>query len=353
MDARRAAVLGWIAVTGIAPLSAAAGVPPGPATNSATESAAVDSSPLVARGAGVAIHSAELEARVRRGIQEWTNSGRLLAPAQIPELRRRILNELIFTRLVSARAMPADRARAQFESRAFVDGLQRELGSAAALAEKLKSMGLTDAAFRAEKLEESLALAVSLREVRAGIHLPDSDVRKYYEENPSRWEQPEKVRVAHLMLATRAEDGTPLSPEKSSEKRLRLLKLRGEIRAGADFATLVKLYSEDTATRDSGGECTLIPGQMDPAFEKAAFALKPGELSDLVTTPVGYHLLLSRTRIPATKASLASVEADIRGLLIQREEQLRLPDYALRLRREAKLEVFTAPEVAAPAPVSK
>ena len=340
-------------MAGTARLWVAVGAAPGPATppatNSAVERAVIDSSPLVARGEGVAIHSAELEARVRRGIQEWTNSGRLLAPAQIPELRRRILNELIFTRLVSARATPADRTRAQFESRAFVDGLQRELGSAAKLAEKLTAMGLTEAAFRAEKLEESLALAVSQREVRASIHLPDADVRKYYEENLSRWEQPEKVRVAHLMLATRAEDGTPLSAEKSAEKRSRLLKLRGELRAGADFANLVKLFSEDMATRDSGGEYTLTPGQMDPAFEKAAWALKPGEMSDLVTTPFGYHLILSRARIPSAKAPLASVEADIRGLLIQREQQLRLPDYVLRLRREARLEVITAPEVVVPA----
>ena len=255
----------------------------------------------------------------------------------------RLLEQLVFTRLAASRANGTDRARAQFESRAFVDGLVRTLGSPAALAAQLQAAQLTEAAFRAEKLQEALALAVAEREVRESIHLPESDVRRYYDENPARWVQPEQVRVAHLLLATQTEKGEPLPPEAVTEKRARLQKLLEQARAGADFAALVKQSSDDRVSRDKGGEYTFARGEMDPAFEEAAFALKPGEFSGIVTTRFGLHVLLGRERIPASKQSFEGVAADIRMLLVRREQEVRMPEYAARLRREAKVEVIPQP----------
>ena len=302
--------------------------------------ATMDRSPVVARGEGLVIHADELEARVRRTIAEITNSGRPLSAKQSQALPQHVLEQMIFTGLAGARALPADRARAQFESRAFVDGLQRDLGSPTALTQKLAAVGLTEAAFRAEKLEESLALAVTEREVRASIHLPDADVLKYYQENPARWLKPEQVRVAHIMLTNQTEKGEPLPAATLAEKKAQLQKLREQIRAGGDFAALVKQYSDDKASLATGGEYRLVRGQMDPAFEQAALALKPGELSEVVTTPYGLHLLLVRERVPATQQPLAEVAGDIRELLVRREQELRVPEYATRLRREAKVEII-------------
>ncbi len=299
-----------------------------------------DRSPVVARGRGLILHAAELEARVRRTLSEITNSGRALSAAQAKALPGHILEQMIFTRLAAASATPADRARAQFESRSFVDGLQRDLGSPAALLARLQAVGLTEAEFRAEKLTESLALAVTEREVRASIHLPESDILKYYEENPARWQQPEQVRVAVLLLSTQTEKGEALPATRTAEKLEQLKKLREQIRAGGDFAALVKQYSEDPTTRETGGEYTLVRGQLDPALEKAAFALKSGELSEIVTTPYGLQLLLGRERIPARQQPLTAVAADIRTLLLRREQELRTPEYAARLRREAGVEIL-------------
>lgn len=329
---------------GVHPMDAAdtpASTPPAAPVNTSVNTP--DTSPVVARGQGVVIRAAELEARVRRAVAEITNSGRTVSAAQSKELSGRLLEQMIFTRLAAARANAADRARAQFESRAFIDGLVRTLGSPGALAAQLQAAQLTEAAFRAEKLEEALALAVAEREVRASIHLPDSDVRRYYDENPERWVRPEQVRVAHLLLATQTEKGDPLPPEAVAERKERLQKIREQARAGADFAALVKQSSDDRVSRDKGGEYTFARGEMDPAFEQAAFALKPGELSDIVTTRFGFHLLLGRERIPASRQSLDSVAADIRTLLVRKEQEVRMPEFAARLRREAKVEVFPQP----------
>lgn len=296
-----------------------------------------DASPIVARGTGLEIRESELQLRLRRSIAEITHTGRTVSAADEKILSRRLLDQLIFTRLAAARATPADRTRAQFESRAFIDGLQRRLGSSNALAQQLRAVGLTETAFRAEKLEEALALAVSEREVRGSIYIPDSEIQKYYDANRERWKQPEQVRVAHLLLANVNEKGEPLSTAQIAERKAQLLKFRQQVLAGTNFATLIRAHSDDTATRASGGEYTLSRAQMDPVFETAAFALQPGELSELVSTPYGVHLIQGRERIPVTNLPLAMVTADIRGLLIQREMEVRMPDYADRLRREAKV----------------
>lgn len=338
-------IISWVFLGGVVILGRGNDAPAAtPATSAPPPSVtSTNASPLVARGQGLEIRATELEGRMRRALTEITNTGRGLSATQAQAMRARLLDQMIFTRVAAGRATPGDRTRAQFESRSFVDGLQRDLGSPAALIEKLTSLGITEADFRAEKLEEALALAVTERELRGSIHLPEADVRKYYDENPARWQQPEQVRVAHLLLATQTEKGEPLPGAVAVEKKERLRKLRVEVQKGGDFAALIKTHGEDKASQGTAGEYTFARGQMDPVFEAASFALKPGELSPVVTTPYGFHLIMCRARIPATNTPLAAVEAEIRHLLIQREKEFRMPEYATRIRREAKVEVFALP----------
>jgi parvulin-like peptidyl-prolyl isomerase len=296
-----------------------------------------ESSRWVARGTGWEIQASELERYSSAILAELQRSGRGGTSNQLVELRVQLLNQMVFTRLTAARATAADRTRAQFESKAFVDGLQRSLGDT--FPAKLAEVHLTEAEFRAQKLAEALTTAVTEREVQSTIHLPETDVRKYYDENPSRWEQPEQAHVIQLFLACVDPQGAPLPKETRELKRAEMEKLRAEVAAGADFSALIKSRSEDNSTRNSGGEYWFPRGQMPKEFEAAAFALRPGELSPIVTTDFGFHLLRGLPSKPASQIPFDSVRDDIRKLLIKKELELRIPEYAARLKREANVQL--------------
>ena len=95
---------------------------------------------------------------------------------------------------------------------------------------------------------------------------------------------PEQVRASHILLKTEGKDDAAV--KKQAEELL------AKVKAGADFAELAKKYSEDEASKAKGGDLDFFrKGQMVPEFDKAAFAMKPGEISDLVKTQFGYHII--------------------------------------------------------------
>jgi peptidyl-prolyl cis-trans isomerase C len=112
-------------------------------------------------------------------------------------------------------------------------------------------------------------------------------------------------------------------------------------RAGDDFAKLAKEFSEDTASKDNGGEYPPFPrGRMVAEFDAAAFALKPKEVSDIVTTMYGYHIIKSLERLPAQKVELAKVSTEVRDYLKGQALQKLLPDYMAKLKKEASVEIL-------------
>jgi peptidyl-prolyl cis-trans isomerase C len=111
-------------------------------------------------------------------------------------------------------------------------------------------------------------------------------------------------------------------------------------RAGADFAGLARTYSND-ASRQHGGDLGFFPrGQMVPAFEAAAFALQPGQISDVVETPFGYHVIKVTGHRPAQVVPFGQVSAQIEEYLRQEQKQARTRAYVDQLKSKGRVEVL-------------
>src|SRR5207248_9897523 len=104
-------------------------------------------------------------------------------------------------------------------------------------------------------------------------------------------------------------------------------------REGEDFAKLAKEYSEDVVSKEKGGEYTFPRGQMVPEFEAAAFSLNTNQISDIVTTQFGYHIIKLSEKIPAKKMEFAKVAPDIKEGLKQQAMQKLIPDYMDKLKK--------------------
>jgi parvulin-like peptidyl-prolyl isomerase len=273
----------------------------------------------------------------------------------IPEDRRdfylaRILDRLISTKLLVARATAPDKTKASEAADKFLADAKRQMSSEEMFRLQLKAMGLTPEVFRARILEQAVCDEVIAREVRSGIKITDADAKKYYDENPKQFEQPEQVRAAHVLIGTKDPADTNPNPsakrdlpaaEKEVKKKL-AENVLARARKGEDFAKLAREFSDDPGSKDKGGEYTFPRGQMVPEFEAAAFGGQAGQVSDLVTTLFGYHIIKVLEKIPARKLELAGVSDKIKKQLEEERLQTQMPGYLQKLREEAKVEILDA-----------
>jgi len=173
------------------------------------------------------------------------------------------------------------------------------------------------------------------------VHVTDEDARKYYEDNPARFEEPEMVRASHILLMTTDPvTHAELTEDQKAAKRKEMEGLLKRARAGEDFAKLANEYSEDPGSKDKGGEYKFPRGQMVPEFEAAAFSLSTNQVSDIITTRYGYHIIKLSEKIPAHKIEFAKAASDIKDGLTQQALQKQFPDYIAKLKKEAGVEIL-------------
>jgi peptidyl-prolyl cis-trans isomerase C len=202
-------------------------------------------------------------------------------------------------------------------------------------------MGMTEDKLVKTMAEEGTAEAVLLRELK--LNVTDADIKKFYDDtnNVAKFEQPEMVRASHILLMTQdPKTNQELSQADKEAKHKTMEGLLKRARAGEDFAKLAKEFSEDPGSKDKGGEYTFPRGQMMPEFETAAFALKTNEVSDIVTTQYGYHIIKLSEHLPAQKVPLDKVAPRIKNHLTQQELETKAPDYLAKLKKDAAVEIL-------------
>jgi len=151
------------------------------------------------------------------------------------------------------------------------------------------------------------------------IRLTRREVERYHQEHIDEYSATEQVAVRHILIS-------PAGPDAASDQaaRRKAEDVLRRARAGEDFARLARLYSDDPPTRDHGGEIGLFGrGTMLEPFERASFALRPGEISDLVKTEVGYHIIKCIDYLPAVAEPLARLYSNVGAdLAAERADQM-------------------------------
>jgi len=154
-----------------------------------------------------------------------------------------------------------------------------------------------------EKRKVKYAL-VDMQAIRNRTQVSADDIQRSYEDNKQQYSTPEQVRASHILLKTEGKDDATV--KKQAEELL------AKVKGGADFAKLATQFSEDDASKVKGGDLDFFgKGQMVPEFDKAAFSMKPGEISDLVKSQYGYHIIKVTDKKAATTKSLDEVRAQI------------------------------------------
>ena len=157
-------------------------------------------------------------------------------------------------------------------------------------------------------------LLVDMDQARAKSTPTPNEVQTYYNQNIQQYQTPEQVRASHILLKTEGKDEATV--KKQAEDLLK------QVKAGADFAPLATKHSEDEGSAKNGGDLDYFGrGRMVPEFETAAFGMEPGQISDLVKTQYGFHIIKVMDKKPATTRSLEEVRAQITDQLAFQKAQ--------------------------------
>jgi parvulin-like peptidyl-prolyl isomerase len=178
------------------------------------------------------------------------------------------------------------------------------------------------------------------------VRLTDAELRRHYQANLATYKQDEQVHAAHILLSTR-EGG----PDLDARAKARAESLLAVAKSGADFTDLAKRFSQEPGAANSGGDLGWFGrGRMVPEFEQAAFALQPGQISPVVKTQFGYHIIRLIERKAAGQRSFDEVRSEIQAQLAQTQGDSLARRRATSLRRRFVAATTGAAVTAAAAP---
>jgi parvulin-like peptidyl-prolyl isomerase len=168
----------------------------------------------------------------------------------------------------------------------------------------LKQQGLTEEQAKVATHGQLISEAL-FKKVTGDVAVSKQEIKAYYTSHKSQYGQPQTRDVRHILVTKKA-----LADQ-----------LYAQLKSGGNFAALAKKYSKDPGSASNGGKLTISKGQTVPAFDKTAFSLKNGELSQPIHTQYGYHIIQALSAVkPAQTTSLSKVESSIKGQLEQQRK---------------------------------
>ena len=199
----------------------------------------------------------------------------------------------------------------------------------------LQQQGFTEDRFQEELQRQMRIERLITTQVMDNLTVDEAELRAFYDDNPEYFEQPEQVSARHIILTTQGVDET-----ERTDKRRRLEEIRRRIVGGADFSEMAREFSEGPSAGDGGRLGTFGRGQMVPEFEDAAFSLGVGEISGIVETQFGYHILEVTDRIPGQSVPYEEVRPNIEEFLMEDTRNQAAQQYVQGLRDTAEVEML-------------
>lgn len=251
------------------------------------------------------------------------NIGRMINPRVYKKLKREALDVLIEREVLWQAAQKAGIVASDAEVDAALGMQQASYRSREHFLIKLEEAGFTEDAYRMHLRREVSGARFLRQATEAEPAVSADEVDAVYARTGHTLTLQEMARARHILL--KADVTTTVEQRKAIVARLQ--KIRAEALAGADFAELARRHSQDP-TAPAGGDLGEFPrGRMVPAFEESVFALKVGEISEVVQTRFGYHLIKLEAYSPERAPKLEEARERIRGQIVAE----RRADYAKQL----------------------
>ena len=199
----------------------------------------------------------------------------------------------------------------------------------------LEQEGLTYDAYRTEVREQAIRSKVIDRKVRSGVRISNEDIEIYYQRNTAQFKLDEEIKARHILFVLPA----GADRQKTEEVRNRALEVLDKVKGGEDFEALAKIYSEGPSGPKGGDLGFFKRETMLKEFSDAAFALEQGEISSIVRSTFGYHIIKLEERRGGTLMPLEDARDKIRDILYPREVEKGIKAFIRELKESEDVEV--------------
>lgn len=168
------------------------------------------------------------------------------------------------------------------------------------------------------------------------LKVTDKETKAFYDSHPEYFQQPEKVKASHILVKMKPD----ADEETKKEAHKKIDAIQAKLKNGDDFAEVAKTDSEGPSNVNGGDLGYFGKGQMVKPFEDAAFAMKPGDVSDVVETRFGLHIIKVVDKKEGEKTPFGEVEDKINDFLMREKTSEKLTSYIEELKKDAKIEIF-------------
>ena len=255
-------------------------------------------------------------------------------PQTTEKYRRQALDSLIDFELLYQEGQAHNLAIMTADINNEIKRTESSFPSPKAYEEALKSNGLTRQDIERETRRALMVKRVLTEIVWPGVAAHEEDIARYYEQHRTEFEHAAQIRASYILIRAKKD-----APERA-KARARAASLVQRARAGEDFAALARASSEDPATAQNGGDLGYIaPGTMGEAFDQAAFALQPGQVSEAVETPFGFMVIEVTSKREAGISPLPEVHDRIATGLKEEGREKAQEKFVADLRARAKIEI--------------
>jgi len=260
-----------------------------------------------------------------------------LPPSEKMGLRSAALNRLVDKKLIDQKVRELDIKVMDEEVKLAIDDVKKQNNmTQEALVQALAGQGLTFEQYRTQLKEQLERLRLMSQEVRSKIQVGEQEIREYYEANRAKYGAVEQFRARHIFFKIDKKGG---AAELARVEAVAAGVLK-QARAGKDFAELAKTYSNDPAAAKDGGDLgTFKKADMLPEIGDSVAAMKPGEVSELVLSPAGLHIIKLEERSQSTGKPLSEVKGDIEELLYKKKADERFAQWVKDLRASVPVEI--------------
>jgi len=259
-----------------------------------------------------------------------------LTDAARRELRANVIKGLIDKKLAEQKIKELNIKVTDDELRQSIEDVKKQNNlTQDALVAALAAQGLTYEQYKSQLRDQLERLRLVSQEVKSKIQVGDQEMRDYYEANKSLYTEDESFRARHIFIKI---------PKNATDEQLDALTVRveaiwKETQGPADFAALAGKYTEDATAKDGGSLGVFKKGDMQGEFEQLLERLKPGDVSGIIKTPSGFHIVKLEERIPGRVKSFEEVKPDIEERLYKKKSDERFNQWLVEMKKEATIEI--------------
>jgi peptidyl-prolyl cis-trans isomerase C len=260
-----------------------------------------------------------------------------IPPDERDRVYRGILDNMIGYRLMIQEAKARKITVSDTDVDAQVAQIRAQFPSEAQFQQALTAQKTTLDAVRNDTREGMSADKLVETEIGGKIAVKPEAVTDFYQKNQDKFQQGPRVRASHILI------GIPQGADAAAKQqaKVRADALLKDLKAGKDFAATAKANSQDPGSAPNGGDLGYFEqGQMVPPFEQAAFALKPGEMSEVVESQFGYHIIKVADRQDSRVVPLEEAKTQIEEFLTQQNRHAQTELFVNALRAKAKIEIL-------------